>query len=116
MTFTALIADDPASAPGQGPQRSLFQDPMFLVIAVVILFYLVVLLPMGRRQRKEQAALLAGLKQGAKVLTSSGIVGTVAVAKDGEDEIVIRSEDARLRIKRNTVVQVLGADDAKAGK
>ena len=37
-------------------------------------------------------------------------------AKDGEDEIVILSEDARLRIKRNTVLQVLGSDEAEAAK
>ena len=36
--------------------------------------------------------------------------------EDGEDEIVIRSEDTKLRIKRNVVVQILGADEAEAAK
>ena len=40
----------------------------------------------------------------------------VVSAKDGEDEIVIRSEDSKFRIKRNVVVQVLGADEAEAAK
>ena len=64
----------------------------------------------------EQQALLASVKRGTKILTNSGIVGTVVSAKDGEDEIVIRSEDTRLRIKRNTIFQVLGSDEAEAAK
>lgn len=60
--------------------------------------------------------MLATLKRGAKVVTNALIVGTVVSAKDGEDEIVIRSEDARLRIKRNAVIQVIGTDETEAAK
>ena len=102
----------------QPPAGGLLNSPMFLpfMIGLMVLFYVVVVLPMGRRQRKEQEQLLANLKRGTKVLTNAGIVGTVVTVKDGEDEIVIRSEDAKLRIKRNVVVQVLGVDDAVAAK
>ena len=71
-------------------------------------------LPAGRRQKKEQEQLLANLKRGTKVLTNAGIVATIVTANDGEDEIVIRSEDTKLRIKRNVVVQVLDASGAAA--
>jgi hypothetical protein len=40
----------------------------------------------------------------------------VVSAKEGEDEVVIRSEDTRLRIKRNVIVQLLGSDEAEAAK
>ncbi|MFO0801387.1 MAG: preprotein translocase subunit YajC [Gemmataceae bacterium] len=89
--------------------------PMFIV-GLMVLFWVVVIIPAGRRQKKEQEKMLAGLKRGSKVLTGSGIVGTVVTLKDGEDEIVIRSEDARLRVKRSAVQAVIGTDDAEAAK
>src|SRR4029079_7181874 len=110
MSLLLFADDQPAQPPG------FMQSPMFFpfVIGLMLLFWVVVVLPMSRRQKKEQEQMLATLKRGAKVLTSGGIVATVVSAKDGEDEIVIRSEDTRLRIKRNVVLQILGTDDAEA--
>ena len=89
--------------------------PLF-ILAAVFLFMMIVVFPANRRQKKEQEKMIASLKRGAKILTSGGIVGTVVSSKDGEDEIVIRSEDTRLRIKRNVVVQVVGTDESEANK
>ncbi len=96
----------------------MFANPMFpfFLIGLMLLFWVVVILPMSRRQKREQEQMLANLKRGAKILTNGGIVGTVVSVKDGEDEIVIRSEDTKLRIKRSVVVQILGSDEAEAGK
>jgi preprotein translocase subunit YajC len=88
----------------------------FFLIGLMLLFWVVVVLPMSRRQKREQEQMLASLKRGAKVLTSGGIVGVIVTAKDGEDEIVIKSEDTRLRIKRNVVIQVVGTDEGEANK
>ena len=114
MSYT-LLAEDPAPAP---PPGGFLNNPMFLpvMIGLMLLFWVVVILPMSRRQKKEQEQQLATLKRGAKILTNAGIVAVVVSAKDGEDEIVIRSEDSKFRIKRNVVVQVLGADEAEAAK
>ncbi|HEV3438873.1 MAG TPA: preprotein translocase subunit YajC [Gemmata sp.] len=87
----------------------------FIMIVGVLLFAMVVL-PANRRQRKEQEKLLATLKRGTKILTSGGIVAVIVSAKDGEDEILIRSEDTKLRIKRTGVLQILGSDEAEANK
>jgi preprotein translocase subunit YajC len=116
MSYT-LLAQDPAPAPGPAnPQQpgGLFGSPMFpfFLIGLMLLFWVVVILPMSRRQKREQEQQLATLKRGAKILTNAGIVATVVTANDGEDEIVIRSEDTKLRIKRNVVVQVLDAGTA----
>ncbi|MCE9560730.1 MAG: preprotein translocase subunit YajC [Planctomycetes bacterium] len=114
MTST-LFAQAPAEPPAQGPQGGP-NSPMFMffVIGLMLLFWVVVILPMSRRQKKEQEQLIATLKRGAKVLTNAGIIGTIVSAKDGEDEVVIKSEDSRLRIKRNVIVQVIGTDEAEA--
>jgi preprotein translocase subunit YajC len=106
----ALIAQQGEPGPLGGP---LFFP---LMIGLMVLFWVVVVLPQSRRQRKAQEAMLAGLKRGNKVLTSSGIVGIVVGAKDGDDEIVIRSEDSKFRIKRSTVLQILGSDESEAAK
>lgn len=100
------------------PPGGLFGSPMFpfFLIGLMLLFWVVVILPMSRRQKKEQEQLLANVKRGTKILTNAGIVATVVTANDGEDEIVIRSEDTKLRIKRNVIVQVLDVSGAAAAE
>lgn len=111
-SLLALFAEDPPPAgPFSGPMAPLF------ILALVMLFIMIVIMPaQSRRAKREQEKLLAGVKRGTKVLTNAGIVGVVVSAKDGEDEVVIRSEDTRLRIKRNVIVQLLGSDEAEAAK
>jgi preprotein translocase subunit YajC len=113
MTSLLLFAEGEGPPPG-----GMLASPMFpfFLIGIMLLFWVVVVLPMSRRQKREQEQMLASLKRGTKVLTSGGIVGTIVSAKDGEDEIVIRSEDTRLRIKRSVVIQVIGTDEAEAAK
>jgi preprotein translocase subunit YajC len=108
-----LLAQDQPQQPG-----GLFGNPMFpfFLIGLMLLFWVVVVLPMSRRQKKDQENMLSNLKRGAKVLTSGGIVGVIVSAKDGEDEIVIKSEDTRLRVMRNVIVKVFGIDEAEANK
>jgi preprotein translocase subunit YajC len=117
--YTALLAEDPAPVqpqPAGGPQGSPFSNPMFLMIGVFMLFWIIVILPMSRRKKKEEEKLLSSVTRGTKILTASGIVATVVTIKDGEDEVVIRSEDTKLRIKRHAIQQVLGTDAAEAAK
>lgn len=85
-----------------------------IMILLMGLFFVVFILPQSRRQKREQAALLANMKPGAKVVTSSGIVGTVVTVKDGEDEVTIRSADAKIRVLKSTVTRVVADDAAEA--
>jgi preprotein translocase subunit YajC len=87
-----------------------FGNPMFLMV-MMLLFMLVIWLPASRRQKREQAQMLASIKRNAKVVTSGGIIGTVVTAKDGDDELVIRTEDSRLKVLRSSIVRVLAAGD-----
>ena len=114
--FLPLFAED---QPQQQAPANPFSGPMgiFFIVALVMLFYMVVMLPaQSRRQRREQEKMAAAMKRGTKILTNAGIVGTIVSAKEGEDEVVIRSEDTRLRIKRSVIVQILGSDEAEAAK
>ena len=98
------------AGPLSGPMAPIF------ILGLVMLFIVMVVFPSQRRAAKQQQDMLASLKRGAKVVTNGGIVGTVVSAKDGEDEVVIRSEDTRLRVKRNVIVQVVGTDENEAAK
>lgn len=113
-----LLADDPPAQPAPKGGGGPFDPGMFplYMIAMFVLLYLVVLRPASRRERERQEQMLAGIKRGAKVVTTAGIIGTVVAAKDGENEITIKSEDTRFRILRSAVVQVLGTDEAEAAK
>ena len=114
MLYFLLGQAQQAEAPAAGPFGGAL-NPMFL-LALVFLFFMIVILPAQRRQKKEQEKVIATLKRGAKVVTRSGIVGLVVSAKEGEDEVVIRSEDTRIRIKRHAIEMVLGVDEAEANK
>ena len=110
--LTALFAQPP-----QEPMGFLANPYLpFYMIGMVFLFWFVLLRPVTARQKKEQADMLASVKRGAKILTSGGIVATVVTAKDGEDEIVVRSEESRFRLLRSAIVRVVGNDEAEAGK
>jgi preprotein translocase subunit YajC len=114
--FHAILAQAEGKPPGGG---GLFGDPntFFLwMIALMVLFWLVVLGPMSRRQRREQQQMLASIKRGTRVVTSAGIIGTVVNVKEGDEEVTLRSEDSRLKVLRSSIVRVLGSDEGEAGK
>ena len=98
---------DPAAPPPAG--GGLFGGGImsFAPIILLALFFLVVLLPAQRRRKREEAARLAAMKPGAKVVLNSGIVGKIVTIKDGEDEIVIKSDDTKLRVLRSAVARVV---------
>jgi preprotein translocase subunit YajC len=125
VKFTAIIAQQDGAAgqpaPGNGDQQKaappggmggFLTSPLFLPV-MIGLFFLVVILPGMRRQKREAAAKLAAMRPGAKVITNGGIVGRIVSMKDGEDEIVIKSDDTKLRILKSHVGTVIG-DDAPA--
>ncbi len=62
------------------------------------------------QQRKKQAALLNALKAGDKVITASGIVGTVITVK--ENTVSLRSADAKMEVTKASVTQILESSAA----
>ncbi|QEL14132.1 preprotein translocase subunit YajC [Limnoglobus roseus] len=118
MPAYILIAQDPApatDAPTKKQQAGPFGDPMFpmllMGLAVVFLF----ILPM-RKQKREQQQMLSSVKRGARVVTTSGIIGTVVTVKDNEDEMTIRSEDAKIKVLKSSIARVLGQEESEPAK
>jgi preprotein translocase subunit YajC len=97
-----------------GP-ASLLGNPLVMMVAVLGIFYVMLILPQ-QRQRKKTQAMLAALKSGDKVITNSGIYGTIN-AIDGETLIMkiadSGSAPVKIRIARSAIAHVEAPDEAK---
>lgn len=104
MTATILL-----QSPG-GLGFNSFLIPLALMFGIM---YFMVILPQ-QRQRKKTQAMLSALKTGDKVITGSGIYGTVS-GIDGDCVIMkISSEpQVKIRIARAAIAQVEAQEDAK---
>ena len=71
---------------------------------IFVVMYFMMIRPQSQ-QRKKQAQLLEALKSGDKVITSSGIVGTVITVKD--TTVSLRSADAKMEVTKSSVLQIL---------
>ena len=85
---------------------------MFLPMIIVMgIFYVMLILPQ-QRQRKKTQAMLAALKNGDKIVTTSGIYGTVS-GIDGDTVILKIADQVKIRITRSAIAQVEATEDAK---
>jgi preprotein translocase subunit YajC len=95
------------TAPKQGPQ-SIIGHPMFMMVVMIVLFYFLLIRPQ-QRQRKEQAARVAALKTGDKVITTAGLHGIVHSVKD--TTVVIKvAEGTNLEFDKASVATVAKKD------
>lgn len=86
-------------------------NPLTMMIIVMGIFYVMLILPQ-QRQRKKVQAMLQALQAGDKVITSSGIYGTVN-GIDGDTIILKIADQVKIRIARSAIAQVEASEDAK---
>jgi preprotein translocase subunit YajC len=98
-TFLAQAAA-PATAPAQQPTWLTFAPMVLLVVA----FYFLLIRPQQKRA-KALAALVSSIKSGDKVVTASGIIGTVITVKD--KTVSLRSADAKFEVTKASVTEIL---------
>jgi preprotein translocase subunit YajC len=85
---------------------------MFLPMIIVMgIFYVMLILPQ-QRQRKKTQAMLAALKNGDKIVTTSGIYGTVN-GIDGDTVILKIADQVKIRVTRSAIAHVEAPEDAK---
>ncbi len=106
MTAAILLQ---ASGGGGG----LLGNPFFILLPLIVIMYLIVFRPQ-QQQRKRTQEMQSALKTGDKVITGSGIYGTVS-GIDGDSVIMkISSEpQVKIRIARVAIAQVEAPEDAK---
>ncbi len=100
MNFTGLAyAADAFAQDGAGGVAGLFNfgNPMFLMVAMLAIFYFLLIRPQQKRA-KEHKQMLANLQKGDTIFTSGGLRGKIT----GLDENVITMEIAdKVRVKLN---------------
>ena len=85
-----------------------FLIPLMLMFGIM---YFLVIMPQ-QRQRKKVQEMLSAIKNGDKVVTTSGIYGTIN-GMDGDTIILKIADNVKIRIARAAIAQVEATDDAK---
>jgi len=81
------------------------------LIFIVAIFYFLVFMPM-QRQKKQQAAMLAGLQAGNEVVTTGGIVGTVVSVAPDTLIVRVKPDNIKLQIARSAVASMVNPEKA----
>jgi preprotein translocase subunit YajC len=103
MSFQVLTAVAWAQGTGSGTGTGTLVSLVPFVLIFVI-FYFLLILPQQRRQKKLRT-MLDALKKGDKVVTSSGIWGTVANL--GKDTITLQvSDNTKVKIQRDHIARI----------
>lgn len=75
------------------------------LILIFVVFYFLLILPQQRRQKKHQR-LVEALKKGDRVVTSSGIYGTIANVKE-RSVILLIADGVKIEMEKAQVVHKL---------
>ena len=76
------------------------------LIAMLAIFYFILVLPMKKKQQKVQAFLQA-LKEGDRVVTSGGMFGTITKLKDEAVQLQI-AQNVRVDVSKAAIVGYQG--------
>lgn len=102
---TSLFAQTTPTPPG-----GLLGSPFVMMGLMVVMFYFLLIRPQ-QRQRKEQAARIAALQNGDKVVTSAGIHGLVHNVK--EHTVVVKvAEGTMIEFDKLAITSVHKKDSA----
>ena len=107
----AAAATDADKNPGFNP----FSNPLMLIMLLFAAFYFIVMVPQ-RREQDKRTSMLDGLKETDKVVTSSGIFGTVTNVQKDTGRVTLRVDDnngTKIKVSLASIAQVLGDDKAE---
>jgi preprotein translocase subunit YajC len=92
--------------------QSQTQNPLLSfapIIIVGVIFYLLIFMPMKKRQKKTES-MIAALKNGDRVITSSGIYGVIAGVKD-KTFILKIADQVKIEVAKNAVAGIQGPEE-----
>lgn len=102
IVFNLLIAGPLYAAEGAKATPSLFES-MLPFLAMILIFYFLMMRPQIKKQKTHQE-FLQKLKKGDRVLTSSGIFGTIEGLTDKYVKLEI-ADDVSIRVLKAHVSQ-----------
>lgn len=106
MNFLLLAAAPAAQEP------SLFSS-LLPLIAIFGIFYVLLIMPMRKRQKKTQA-MLTQLKKGDQVITNGGIYGRIAALDEGTKTVILQiSDQVKIKVARTAIAGLQGEPDTQ---
>jgi preprotein translocase subunit YajC len=114
LAYAADAFAQDAGGAGGLPGMLNLGNPMFLMIAMLAIFYFLLIRPQQKRQ-KEQKQMLANLQKGDTIFTAGGLRGKIT----GLDENVLTIEIAdrvRVKVNRSAVGGLISKSEAAPEK
>jgi preprotein translocase subunit YajC len=109
MTTNTLLTTVLAQA-APAPQGGILGNPLIMMGLMIVMFYFLLIRPQ-QRQRKEQAARIAALQSGDKVVTTAGIHGIVHNVR--EQTVVLKvAEGTMIEFDKAAVATVTKKESA----
>jgi len=105
MILSTVLNFSQQAQPASGGQGS-FLTALLPFILVFVIFYLLIIMPSRKKQKKHQE-MVAALKPGDKIVTSGGIYGTVMGVQEDRIEVKI-SANVKVDITKSAVAAILG--------
>jgi preprotein translocase subunit YajC len=106
MVSIAWAQGTSGGSPGSGTLLSLI--PFVLIF---VIFYFLLILPQQKRQ-KQQKAMLDALKKGDKVITASGIWGTVTNL--GKETVTLQiADNTKIKLQKEHIAKLRSDEDDK---
>lgn len=108
-----MLMESVAWAQGFGGSGSGSSTILSLVpfILIFVIFYFLLILPQQKKQ-KQQKAMMESLKKGDKVITASGIWGTITNL--GKDTVTLQiSDNTKIKMQREFILRLRADDEDK---
>ncbi len=105
LRTVTLVADGEAAGEGKGAEPGVpgIGSMLMPMVLIVFVWYFLILRPQGR-ERKQRELQLTNLKRNDRVVTYSGIIGTITSFSDDNKEVTLRVDDSvKLRFLRSAI-------------
>jgi preprotein translocase subunit YajC len=114
LSFLLFLQDTaaPATDSAPPPTGSFLSNPLLPLLVVGVLFFFLMILPERKKQKLRQG-MLDSLNKGDRVMTTSGMYGTV-VTTSSEVVVLQVADNVRLRFSRAAVQSVIEPEKESA--
>ncbi len=105
LTFvTTVWAQGTGGAPAASQSTGGMLISFFPFVLIFIVFYFLLILPQQRKAKKHRA-MLESLKKGERILTSGGMLGTVAAVNNKVVTIQV-ADNVRIKIRKEYISEL----------
>ena len=109
----AALQDGSPAVPADVPREPTGTGSMWVPLLLVGLVFWFLLIAPERKNRKKREAMLGALKKGDRVMTASGMYGTVAALSESDVTLQV-ADGVRIRFSRQAIQTVVD-EKAEAG-